>query len=112
MPGASQEPTMPRQLLALVTALVLVPAAAAEPWPQWRGPNRDGHSAERGLLDHWKEAPPLVWKAEGLGNGYAGAVVQGGVVCTLGGRKGKTFVIALADKDGKELWATAIDEGA
>jgi hypothetical protein len=53
------------------------------------------------LLDHRKDAPPLVWKAQGLGNGYAGAVVDGGIVCTMGGRKGKTTVIAVSDKDGK-----------
>jgi outer membrane protein assembly factor BamB len=102
---------MSRPLLALVIALVLAPAAPADPWPQWRGPNRDGLAPDKGLLDHWKEAPPLAWKAEGLGNGYAGVVVGGGVVYTLGGRNGKTVVIALGDKDGKELWATAIDDG-
>ena len=27
-------------------------------WPQWRGPNRDGISAEKGLLKTWPEGGP------------------------------------------------------
>ena len=39
-------------------------------WTQWRGPNRDNRSPERGLLKQWpKSGPPLAWKAEGLGRG-------------------------------------------
>jgi outer membrane protein assembly factor BamB len=62
------------------------------------------------LRDAWEDAPPLVWKAEGLGKGYAGAVVDGGIVCTMGDRNGKTAVIAVSDKDGKELWAAEIGD--
>lgn len=90
--------------------LACVDSASADSWPQWRGPNRDGASAEKDLLDHWKDTPPLVWKAQGLGNGYAGAVVAGGIVCTMGHRNGKTTVLAFNDKDGKEIWATGIGD--
>jgi outer membrane protein assembly factor BamB len=85
-------------------------ARASDPWPQWRGPNRDGVSAATGLLDHWEEEPPLVWKAKGLGNGYAGVVVDGGIVCTMGERNGKATVIAVSDKDGKEIWGTEVGD--
>ena len=48
-------------------------APAAGDWPQWRGPNRDGKSAETGLLQSWPDGgPALLWKAAGLGVGYAG----------------------------------------
>ena len=41
-------------------------------WPQWRGPNRDGRSAETGLLSQWPTGgPPLAWKAGGAGAGYS-----------------------------------------
>ena len=44
----------------------------AADWPQWRGPNRDGISSETGLLESWpKGGPPLLWKIQGLGEGYA-----------------------------------------
>ena len=92
-PGRSvtKESTMPRHLLSLVIGLALASAAwAFDPWPQWRGPNRDGVSAEKGLLDRWEEAPPLVWKAEGLGSGYAGAVVDRRHRLHDGGPQGQT----------------------
>ena len=39
---------------------------ALEDWPQWRGPRRDGVSAERGLLKSWPQhGPPQAWKASG-----------------------------------------------
>jgi outer membrane protein assembly factor BamB len=102
---------MPRRLLSLAIGLALTSSGwAFDTWPQWRGPKRDGLSAAKGLLDHWKDAPPLVWKAKGLGNGYAGVVVDGGIVCTMGDRDGKTTVIAVSDKDGKEIWGTAIGD--
>jgi hypothetical protein len=37
--------------------------ATAE-WSQWRGPSRDGHSDETGLLQQWPQnGPPRVWQA-------------------------------------------------
>ncbi|MCH7726533.1 MAG: hypothetical protein IH991_08660, partial [Planctomycetes bacterium] len=41
-------------------------------WPQWRGPNRDGVSTEKGLLDRWDaDGPPLFWSTRGAGSGYS-----------------------------------------
>ena len=41
-------------------------------WSQWRGPNRDGISAETGLLKQWPAGgPPRVWQATGAGTGYS-----------------------------------------
>jgi outer membrane protein assembly factor BamB len=95
--------------LSLLLGWVLASAVCAfAGWPQWRGPHRDGVAAEKGLRHHWDEALPLLWKTQGLGDGYAGVVVDRGIVCTLGAHQGKTTVIALSDKDGKELWGAEI----
>src|SRR5262245_22262869 len=100
---------MPRRLLSLVMGLSFASAVwSFDTWPQWRGPERNGISRRKGLLNEWKGPPPLLWKAQGLGTGYAGAVIDRGIVCTMGIRKGKATVIALGDKDGKEVWATSI----
>ena len=41
-------------------------------WFQWRGPNRDGQSAETGLLKEWPAGgPKLLWRATGAGTGYS-----------------------------------------
>ena len=102
---------MPRRLLPYLIAITLTPVVwGFDSWPQFRGPTRDGMSTEKGLLDRWDKEPPLVWQAEGLGIGYSGVTVAHGMVCTMGDRNGKNTVIALSDKDGKEIWATEIDK--
>ena len=57
-------------------------------WPQWRGPNRDGISQEKGLLKEWpKEGPKLLWKFEEAGSGYSTPAVVGDRVYLLGSKK-------------------------
>jgi hypothetical protein len=50
--------------------MLAVPLLATD-WPQWRGIERNGISTETGLLKSWPaDGPPLVWKTQGLGEGY------------------------------------------
>lgn len=99
--------------LALVAALVLggsaaVATRATEDWPQWRGPSRDGISAEKGLLKAWpKGGPPLAWRAAGAGEGYSSFAVAGGRLFTLGARDNTEYVIAFDVATGKQAWMTA-----
>ena len=59
----------------------------AADWPQWRGPRRDGISAETGLLASWpKEGPRQLWTVNGLGEGYSTVSVAGGRAYTQGQR--------------------------
>ena len=84
-------------------------ALAAADWPQWRGPNRDDLSTEKGLLKEWPASgPPLVWKATGLGAGHAGVSVAGPHVFTLGDRTGSAFAVALDRTSGKLVWTAKI----
>ena len=56
----------------LSSVSVVVSNRALDDWPQWRGPKRDGISAERGLLKDWPGGgPPLAWRATGAGDGYS-----------------------------------------
>ena len=81
--------------------------ATAADWPQWRGPNRDGISRETGLLRSWPAGGPrLVWKAQGLGEGYSNLAIVGGRIFTQGQRGRAQFVIALDKASGKKLWQT------
>ena len=69
-------------------------SAPAE-WFQWRGPNRDGHSAETGLLKEWPaNGPPQVWRTTGAGTGFASFSSSGGRLYTLGARGNVEYVIA------------------
>lgn len=73
-----------------------LPAAAATDWPQWRGPNRDGVSLEKGLLPTWPEGGPrLLWTAENLGAGYSAPAVVGGKVFVPGSRGDAEYVFVL-----------------
>lgn len=111
-------PVLPRPLprlalqtaaLCLATALLASPAAHADDWPQWRGPRRDGKSAETGLLKEWKEGgPPLAWQASGLGGGFSSLAISGGKIYTLGDLEGSQHVLALDAASGKLLWKTPI----
>ncbi|MBM4000363.1 MAG: polyvinylalcohol dehydrogenase [Planctomycetes bacterium] len=84
-------------------------AARADDWPQWRGPGRDGKSAEKNLLRSWPEGgPPLEWKAEGLGRGYASVAVVGDRIYTMGLRDNRPHLIALDARGGAVVWATPV----
>lgn len=95
----------------LACALLTAASATAADWPQFRGPKRDGVSAETGLLKEWeKGGPKLAWKAPNLGLGYGTPSVANGVVFGLGTRDKKDGVWALKEADGTELWFTPIDD--
>jgi outer membrane protein assembly factor BamB len=93
--------------LLAVAAVPSWPADASQEWPQWRGPNRDGHSPDKNLLSEWdKDGPQLAWKTPGMGKGFSSAAVADGKVFTMGERGDGQFVIALSAADGKPLWST------
>ena len=67
------------RFLAAASGLVLsLPAVQAADWPQWRGPERNGISQEKGLLAEWpKEGPRLNWQVKDLGDGYSTPSIVG-----------------------------------
>lgn len=96
-----------------VTAVLLfvlpirVSNRALDDWPQWRGQNRDGRSAETGLLKAWPAGgPPVAWTAKGAGEGYSSFAVSQGRLITLGARADTEYVIAFDVASGKRLWET------
>ncbi len=89
-----------------IFSLISLTALAAD-WPQWRGPSRDGISAETGLLPAWpKEGPKVMWKTTGLGEGYSSFAIVGGKMYTQGQRGKEEFVLAIDTKTGNKLWQT------
>jgi outer membrane protein assembly factor BamB len=85
-------------------------AVHADNWPQWRGPKRDGISAETGLLQEWpKNGPKLRWKLADLGNGYSTPAVVGDRLYIMSNEGLENeFVAALSVSDGKRIWATKV----
>ena len=96
---------MPGRGIALLLWFSLGALAWAADWPQWRGPNRDGISSETGLLDTWpKGGPPLVWKIQGLGEGYSSPAIAGGRLFIQGQQGDEEYVLAFDAATGKQLW--------
>ncbi len=87
------------------------PAPAAGNWPQWRGPNRDGISTEKSLLQSWPEGGPRkLFTAQGMGIGFSSVAVTGGRIYTMGDRRDGQYALAFNEADGKPLWATRVGE--
>ncbi|WP_009960004.1 PQQ-like beta-propeller repeat protein [Verrucomicrobium spinosum] len=93
--------------LCLATALCAQAALAAD-WPQWRGPNRNGISAESGWNARWSTAPKVLWKAN-VGTGFASFTVAHGKVYTTGNADNKDTVFCFDATTGKEIWKHAYD---
>ena len=52
-------------------------SAAAQDWPQFRGPDGQGHATATGLPTTWSESEHIRWKVEVPGVGWSSPVVQG-----------------------------------
>jgi outer membrane protein assembly factor BamB len=86
-----------------VLAMLAAPAFA-EDWPTFRGPARDGVSAEKSWKAEWSaDGPPVAWKAE-VGLGYSNVVVARGRAATAGHTGGQDTVFCFDAASGKSLW--------
>jgi outer membrane protein assembly factor BamB len=98
-------------LLLAVCLLALAVPVLADDWPQFRGPNRDNVSKEKGLLEQWpKKGPSLLWTYREAGIGFSGPAIVGNRLYTMGARKDTEYLIAL-DISGaapKELWSAKV----
>lgn len=80
-------------------------------FPQWRGPLRDGHSPETGLLQEWpQDGPKLLWQVNDVGAGYSTPSVVNGRIYLLGNEGGTESVIALTAKDGTRVWSAKLGQ--
>lgn len=101
-----------RTRLLVIAALCAVASAVATSqtadWSQWRGPNRDGRSAETGLLKDWPSGgPPPIYRVSGAGVGFSSFSTSDGRLYTLGDRGSNGYVMAFDAVTGKKLWETA-----
>ena len=97
-------------MFRFVSAVLLVTAtAAADDWPQWRGPNRTDVSGESGLLQEWPaDGPKNLWTYNKAGLGYAGFAVVGDHLYSQGLEDGEAFAFCLHVKTGDRVWQTPV----
>jgi outer membrane protein assembly factor BamB len=83
------------------------PLGRAADWPQFRGPDRQDHSPDTGLLTSWPEGgPKQKWVFSDAGLGYAGYSVVGDTLFTMGLRGEQEYVIAVDTAQGHQRWTT------
>jgi outer membrane protein assembly factor BamB len=107
---------MIRRVLSALAATALAGTATAADWPQWRGPNRDGKSADTDLLKTWPaKGPRLAWSVtagDEIGVGYGSPAVVGDKVYILGSdsakKDGQEYCTCLSATDGKKLWKVGL----
>jgi outer membrane protein assembly factor BamB len=95
-------------LLILLTGLIAaaVPVGlAAQDWPQWRGPNRDGAVAAFKAPASWPGRLTEQWKVE-VGLGYATPLVVGDRVYMFSRQNDDEVMTALDAKTGQVVWRT------
>ncbi len=82
-------------------------------WPQWRGPQRDGHAAAQSLLESWPEGgPALKWQSTEMGSGYSAVSVVGNELFTMGSSETDCRVICIDASSGEKRWETAVSRAS
>lgn len=97
-----------RILLGMMLAGLAGGALAAD-WPDWRGPNRDAHSPDARTAKTWPAGgPKLLWKATGLGAGYATVTIVGDRIYTGGDEGNSARIVALDRATGDRVWVAPL----
>ena len=85
-------------LLAACAALQLHLTAASLPWPQFRGPDGQGHSSAKNIPVEWSESKNVTWKMPVPGEGWSSPVIGAGQIWMTSSQEG-----------GKSLYAVCLD---
>ncbi len=84
--------------------------AAAENWPQWRGPTGDSVSRETNLPAEWSETKNVAWKLPLPGKGGSTPIVWGDRIFLTSADE-KDIVVLCISTQGKEVWKRTLAVG-
>ena len=93
-------------LVVLVVSTPVVPDAAGQGWPQWRGPNRDGVVTSFHEPATWPDALTQHWTVE-VGLGYATPLLVGDRVYVYTRQDDDEVMVAIDARDGSIIWRTS-----
>lgn len=96
---------MLRSCPSLVCLLLFGAMCSAGDWPQFRGPDGEGHSTEKNLPLTWSETEHVAWKAELPGLGWSSPAIVGKQIwLTTATDEGHSLRVLCVDRDsGKVL---------
>ncbi len=95
-------------LATAVSVSVLAPFGPAQSetgsWPDYRGPQNDGHSQAAELPVEWSEKKHVEWKTAIHGRGWSSPIVADGVVwLTTADKSGHSLSVLCVDLDSGEI---------
>ena len=91
----------------LFTLVILSFGLYAQNITQFRGPHRNGIYQETNLLKSWPaEGPSMLWKAEGIGNGYSSPIISADRIYVTGEIDSIGYLFAY-NKSGSLIWKKA-----
>jgi len=90
-------------LLSLFVLALLTQNLRAQDWPQWRGPNRDGHVEKFSLPAAWPDSLKRVWRVE-VGAGLSSPVIADGKIYLLTRNGDDEVVSCYRLTDGSRAW--------
>ena len=91
--------TLPMQALSFSIAWLFVTGDLSADWPQFRGPDGQGHSDELGIPVRWSEEKNVTWKAPVPGEGLSSPVIAGNQIW-----------MTTSEKEGRSLRAICFDQ--
>jgi outer membrane protein assembly factor BamB len=90
-------------------ALAFTPVGWTANWPQWRGPNGDGVSAETDLPLKWDDKTNILWTCP-LADGASTPAIWGDAIFVTA-QEGKTLsLVKINKKSGEIVWTKKIAE--
>ena len=93
-----------RGILVFPLLWLSLSTANGDDWPIWRGPLRNGVSAEKNWQHSWPtNGPNVLWKAA-VGIGFSSVAVANGRLYTMGNSDNQDTVTCLETKSGNVLW--------
>ena len=104
-----------RSLLAVCLSAAASTLCAAPPqpdpldWPHWRGPEMNGISREKNIVDRWSpDGENVLWKREDLGTRSTPIVMNGKLYCLARDNPGTLQegekVVCLDAETGETIW--------
>jgi outer membrane protein assembly factor BamB len=93
---------------SLFTLAASFPAAHAQDWPQWRGPNRDAKAAAFTAPKTWPRELTQKWKVT-VGEGVSTPSLVGDKLYVFSRQGGSEILRCLDAATGKELWQDKYD---